>query len=264
VMVARDVLPALVERGGLAATVSRLVRTAGLSESGVAETLAPVVERLDAAGNPTIAFLASRGETRVRVTGKSATREAALALVDPVVQEVVGLLGRGVVGLDDEGPEHAVARLLTERGWTLAIAESVSGGHLGARLVSVPGASRWFRGGLVVYATDTKVTLGGVDRALLEREGPVSTATAIALAQGACDRLGADAGLAVVGVAGPTEQNGRPVGTVDVAAALPGVEPRGRELRLPGRSRAQVQEWAASAALDVLRRLLAEAETKDR
>jgi nicotinamide-nucleotide amidase len=259
VMVARDVLPDLVARGGLAATVSRVVGTTGLTESGVAETLAPLVDRLEPAGNPPVAFLASRGETRVRVTGKSATREAALALVDPVVEEVVALLGTGVAGLDDEGPEHAIARQLLTRGWTLGVAESVTGGHLGARLVAVPGASAWFRGGLLVYATETKVTLAGMDPALLASAGPVSQDTAVALALAARERTAADAGLAVVGVAGPTEQDGRPVGTVCVGVALPGTEPFAREVRLPGRSRTQVQEWAASVALDALRRRLVEA-----
>jgi nicotinamide-nucleotide amidase len=259
VMVARDVLPALVARGGLATTVSRLVRTAGLSESGVAETLAPLVDRLEAAGNPTIAFLASRGETRVRVTGKSASREAALALVDPVVTEVVGLLGRGVAGLDEEGPEYAVARRLQALGWSLATAESVSGGHLGARLVGVPGASAWFRGGVLVYTEESKVTLAGLDPDVLARSGPVSEETAGALAGGVRERLGAEVGLGVVGVAGPTTQGGREVGTVCVGLVLPDGVPRTRELRLPARSRTDLQEWAASAALDIARRRLAEA-----
>lgn len=257
VMVARDVLPELVARGGLAATVSRLVRTAGMAESAVAETLTGVVERLDG-GPVTIAFLASRGETRVRVTGKSTSRGAALALVDPVVEEVAGLLGSGVAGLDEEGPEYAVARALLARGWTLAVAESVTGGHLGARLTGVPGASGWFRGGLLVYTEDAKVELAGVDRELLERVGPVSEEAAAALAQGARARLGAQVGVGVVGVAGPGTQGGRDVGTVCLGFAGPdGV--RTRELRLPARSRAQLQEWAASAALDHLRRRLAEA-----
>lgn len=260
-MVARDVLPALAERGGLAATVSRLVRTAGMSESGVAEELAPLVKQLDAAvdgaGRVTLAFLASRGETRVRVTGKSTSREAALALVDPVVDEIVGLLGPGVAGLDDEGPEYAVGRQLARRGWTLAAAESVTGGHLGARLVGVPGASSWFRGGLVVYTEQAKTILAGVTADLLDRFGPVSSQTAAALASGARDRLGADVGVGVVGVAGPAPQGGRPVGTVCIAVALPGTVPSARELSLPRRSRSELQEWAASAALDELRRRLA-------
>lgn len=271
-MLARDVLPALAERGGLAATVSRLVRTAGMSESGVAEQLAPLVERLEGPSESrdpslngqgdddrvTLAFLASRGETRVRVTGKSTSREAALAVVDPIVDEIVEVLGAGVAGLDDEGPEYAVGRLLAGRGWTLAAAESVTGGHLGARLVGVPGASAWFRGGLVVYTEQAKTILAGVHPDLLARFGPVSTETAAALASGARDRLGADVGVGVVGVAGPATQGGRPVGTVCLAVALPGVLPATRELTLPGRSRSELQEWAASAALDELRRRLAE------
>lgn len=258
VMVARDVLPALVARGGLAATVSRLVRTAGMAESAVAQTLAAVVKRLE--GQPvTLAFLASRGETRVRVTGKSTSREAALALVDPVVEEVAGLLGSGVAGLDEEGPEYAVARVLAQRGWTLAVAESVTGGHLGARIVGVPGASDWFRGGLLVYTDEAKVVLAGVDRELLARVGPVSEETAAALAQGVRVRLGAQVGVGVVGVAGPATQGGRDVGTVCLGLAGPDDDVRTRELRLPARSRTQLQEWAASAALDYLRRRLAEA-----
>ncbi len=258
VIVSRDVLPDLAARGGLAATVSRFVRTAGMAESTVAETLAPVVDGLEATGNPTIAFLASRGETRVRITGKSTSREAALALVDPIVDEVASLLGAGVAGLDEEGPEYAVGRGLLALGWTLAVAESVSGGHLGARLVGVPGASTWFRGGLIVYTAEAKTALAGVHPDLLARYGLVSQETAGALASGARDRLAADVGVGVVGVAGPTTQGGREVGTVCLAVALPGDLPTTREVRLPGRSRSEVQEWSASTALDELRRRLAE------
>lgn len=257
-MVSRDVLPALIERGGLATTISRVVRTGGMGESAVAEALAPLVDRLEAAGNPTIAFLASRGETRVRITGKSTTREAALALVNPIVEEAVERLGPGVVGLDDEGPEFVIARRLTALGWTLGVAESVSGGNLAARLVTVPGASEWFRGGLVVYATHTKVALAGLEPDLLERYGPVSEETAAALAFGARERLGADVGFGVVGVAGPTTQGGHDVGTVCLGLVLPDGVARTREVRLPGRSRSEVQEWAASTALDMIRRRLAE------
>jgi nicotinamide-nucleotide amidase len=256
-MLARDVLPELIERGGLATTVSRVVRTAGMAESAVAEALAGLNDRLEPAGNPTIAFLASRGETRVRVTGKAGSRPAALALVDPVVDEVVDLLGTGVTGVDDEGTEHAVARELLRRGWTLGVAESVTGGGLGARLVRVPGASSWFRGGLITYATETKRILAGVDGNLLRSEGAVNEDVAAALAAAGRERLGADVGLAVVGVAGPDPQDGQPVGTVCVASCLPDGQPRTRMVRLPARARVELQEWAAGAALDHLRRRLA-------
>lgn len=256
VMFDRDVLPDLQRRGGLAATVSRLVRTAGMSESGVAELCGELVDELEEAGNPTIAFLATKGETRVRVTGKAADRQAALALVDPVVERVVEVLGAGVVGVDDEGVEHAVARLLLERGWTLAVGESMTGGGVGARLVRVPGASRWFRGGLITYATEVKATLAGVDPDVLAAEGPVSSPVVAQLAAGARERLGADVGLAVVGVAGPDRQGGQDVGTVWLGHAAPDGTTDTRLVRLPARDRHDLQDFAVSSALDFLRRRL--------
>ncbi|MPZ73075.1 MAG: competence/damage-inducible protein A [Nitriliruptorales bacterium] len=255
-MFERDVLPALRTAAGTATTVSRMVRTAGMAESAVGEVCAPLVERLAAAGNPTLAFLASRGETRVRLTAKAATRQEALALLEPLVAEVVGLLGVNVAGVDDEGVEWAIARQLTDLGLLLGVAESVTGGGVSARLVSVPGASSWLRGSLVTYSTDVKSSLAGVDPALLDEAGPVSEETAAALARGARERLGADVGLAVVGVAGPTTQSRRPVGFTCVGAALPDGSVTTAARRLPARGRTDVQEFAASMALDFLRRVL--------
>jgi nicotinamide-nucleotide amidase len=254
-MVADEVVPALRERAGASTVISRWVRTAGMSESAVAELAGDLVDRLEAAGNPTIAFLASKGETRVRVSAKAATRDDALALAAPVVDELVAVLGAGVAGVDDEGAEHAVARLLGARGWTVGVAESVTGGAVGARLVRVPGASTWFLGGLVTYATAAKSRIAGVDADALG--GPVSADVAIALAGEARERLGADVGLAVVGVAGPDPQGGREVGTVIVASVLPDGDARTAERLLPAHGRAEVQEWAAAMAVDHLRRRLA-------
>lgn len=258
VMIERDVVPDLVERGGLATTVSRVVRTAGMSESGVAELCGDLVERLDREDSPTIAFLASRGETRVRVTAKAASREAARALTDPVVEEIVDRLGAGVVGLDDEGIEHAIARQLRRTAWTLAVAESVTGGGVQARLVTVPGASDWFLGGIVAYTEVAKTGVACVNGDLLARHGPVSEPVAAALAAGARDRLGADVGLGVVGVAGPATQGVRDVGTVCVGVVVPDAPPCTRTVVLPSRSRTELQEWAASVALEGLRRRLGE------
>lgn len=270
-MVERDVLPETRERTGLRVGLTRVVRTAGMGESTVAQRAQPVIERLaDAAGdqppNPMVAFLASRGETTVRVTGRAQTREEAGTLVDPVVDELVSRLGAGVAGVDDEGVEEAVARQLAALGWTLAVGESVSGGGLGARLVRVPGASRWFRGGIVAYASEVKADLGGVDESLLSDAGPASEAVAGAFAGGVRGRLHADCGLAVTGVAGPDPQGGEPVGTVCLGVVVPSgasgdtATTDTRTVRLPGRDRVQIQEWAASVALDALRRRLAELE----
>jgi nicotinamide-nucleotide amidase len=264
IMFARSVAGDLVARAGLAVTVSRLVRTSGMSESAVAEAAADLVGRLDrlvpveGRSGPTIAFLATKGETRVRVTAKATSRDEALALVGPVVEELRGLLGTAVSGIDDEGAEHAIARLLVRHCWTLAVAESVSGGHLASRLVRVPGASSWFSGGLVTYTAEAKTGLAGVAPETIERHSPVSEEVAAALASGARERLGADVGVGVVGVAGPASQGGRPVGTLCIAVALPGEAPSARTLTLPGRGREELQEWAATVALDQLRRRLAE------
>ena len=257
VMVARDVVPALRAQAGTATTISRVVRTSGMAESAVGKACAAIVARLEAVGNPTLAFLASRGETRVRLTAKAASREEALALLDPLVAEVVEVLGAGVVGIDDEGVEWTIARQLRALGLTVGLGESVTGGHVAARLVAVPGASEWLRGSLVTYATEVKSTVAGVDAGVVAENGPVSEATAAALASGARERLGADVGLAVVGVAGPATQGGQPVGLTCVAVALPDGAVRTAVRRLPARARTELQEFAASMALDFLRRQLA-------
>jgi nicotinamide-nucleotide amidase len=145
--------------------------------------------------------------------------------------------------------------LLRGRGETLATAESLTGGLLAAMIVDVPGASRVFRGGLVVYATDLKATLAGVPAALLAERGPVDADVAAALAAGARERCGSDWGLATTGVAGPDPQDGHRVGTVFVAAAGPVA--RVQALTLAG-SRAEIRLAAAVAALDLLARVLNE------
>jgi nicotinamide-nucleotide amidase len=143
-----------------------------------------------------------------------------------------------------------VHRLLAERGETVAVAESLTGGLLGAALTATPGASATFRGGLIVYATDLKETLGGVPGPLLAAEGPVSAHVAAALAAGARDRLGATYGLGVTGVAGPEPQNGQPVGTVHLAVAGP-AEGEVRSLRCKG-DREQIRAATVVAALSLL------------
>jgi nicotinamide-nucleotide amidase len=149
-----------------------------------------------------------------------------------------------------------VVRRLAERGQTLAVAESLTGGLLAATVVDVPGASAVFRGGLVVYATDLKASLAGVPRSLLAERGPVDPQVALALAAGARDRCAADWGLGTTGVAGPDPQDGVAVGTVYVACAGPDGAAQVRTLRLAG-DRAAVRRDSVTAALDLLGRLVA-------
>jgi nicotinamide-nucleotide amidase len=203
----------------------------------------------------TIAFLASGIEgIKVRLTVRApdgAAAAAALDVEEAAVRSVIAeRLGDIVFGVDDESMERAVASVLTARGLSLAVAESLTGGLVAARLVDVPGASGWFRGGVVAYDSAVKHSLLGVP------EGPVvSREAAAAMAEGVRRVLGADVGLGITGVAGPTEQEGRPPGTVYVGLALPGAEPLTRELRLPG-DRPRVRQYSTISALDLLRREL--------
>jgi nicotinamide-nucleotide amidase len=148
------------------------------------------------------------------------------------------------------GTAAEVVGLLADRGETLAVAESLTGGLLAATIVDVPGASVAFRGGLVVYATELKATLAGVPAELLAARGPVDPEVAAALAAGARDRCGATWGLATTGVAGPEPQGGVAVGTVHVAVAGP-AGATVRSLALPG-DRPAIRSGAVSAALELL------------
>ena len=247
-MLARAIIPDLRERSGeTAVIVSRTLRTWGESESGLAETLAPLIERLDEAGNPTLAFLASGIEgLKVRLTAKAESEAAAYAMLATEEQEVRGILGSLVFGVDDETMESAVLDLLRGQARSLALAESVTGGLVAARLTSVPGASDVLRGSVVSYATEVKQDVLGVP------VGPVvSEEAAIAMAEGACRVLDADVGIALTGVAGPTEQDGHPVGTLFVGLCIDG-DCEAAHLRLPG-DRDQMRQFAVISSLNLLR-----------
>ena len=242
------VLPDLRARSGDTAVImSRTLRTWGESESGLAERLADRIAHLDTVGTATLAFLASGVEgLKVRITVKAPDSATALALLAGEEAELRGLLGDLVFGVDDETMEHAVAVLLDGHGFTLGLAESVTGGMMGARMTNVSGASGFFRGSIVSYDSEVKFDLLDVP------EGPVVCAEAAeAMAVGARRVLGASVGLSVTGVAGPAEQDGQPVGTVFVGVAL-GESVESVSLRLPG-DRQRIREFATISALNLLR-----------
>lgn len=250
-MIQRSVLPDLRRRqGDDAVIVSRVLRTWGESESGLNERLDGVIAELERPDTPTLAFLASGWEgLKVRLTAKGATREeceAQLAAWEAVLRERIGEI---VFGVDDETMESVVLDLCRARGLTLATAESVTGGLVGARLTGVAGSSAVFRGSIVSYATDVKRTLLGVG------EGPVvSESAARQMAHGVRDRLGADVGLSLTGVAGPDEQEGQPVGTLFFGMVGPGFDDVAHA-RLGG-LRDQMRQFSVITALDGLRRRL--------
>jgi nicotinamide-nucleotide amidase len=250
-MVIGTVIPDLQDRAGERAVIrSRVLRTWGQSESGLAEVLAPRIGELDQSGHCTLAFLASGVEgLKVRATAKAATAEEADAILATEVELLEELLGDLVFSTDDEPMEVVVLRLLRQQGLTLATAESVTGGLIAARLTSVPGASEVFRGGIVSYASDVKFDVLGVP------QGPVvSDEAAIAMAEGARRVLGADVAVAVTGVAGPDRQEGVPVGTVFFGLSLGG-ESQSMMIRLPG-DRERIRLFATISVLDLLRRRL--------
>jgi competence/damage-inducible protein CinA-like protein len=256
-MLHASVLPDLAGRaGGSSSIVSRIVRVAGMTESGVAESLGPTWERLGR-GGATIAFLAGGGEVRVRLTAKAPSEGAADARLDEVEAEVRRALGPAIVGGGDDTLELVVGRLLADRRWTLATAESVTGGLIAARITDVPGASTTFRGGVVAYATDAKPATLGVEEDLIEKHGVVSGPVGRAMARGARTALDADVGLATTGVAGPTELDGVPVGTVVVGVSGP-LGDADRQVRLPG-ERYTIRRLATTTALNLLRLYLIEA-----
>ena len=251
-MLERVVLPDLAARaGGGRAIVSRTLRTAGIGESLLAERLTPL---WDSVSDVTMAYLASAGEVRVRLTAVGETREEALASIAPVEAAVRTELGDAVYGMDEETLEAAVGRLLRSDGRTLACAESLTGGLVGGRVTNVAGASDYYRGGVVAYATEAKVAVLGVDGDLLREHGPVSEPVAAAMAEGVRRLFGATVGLATTGVAGPAEQGERPVGTVCLGVA----DENGtvtEVLTAPG-DRALIRAWATTGALDLVRRHL--------
>jgi nicotinamide-nucleotide amidase len=255
-MIQRAVIPDLIAQAGEPATIhSRTLRTWGLSESGVAELLADRLTALDAEANgPTIAFLASGIEgIKVRITAKAATGAEADAMLAKEEQAVRELLGTAVFGADEVGMEGAVGELLLAAGLTLGLAESLTGGLVGSRVSSVPGASEWFRGSIVAYASDVKRKLLGVT------DGPVvSEVAAREMAAGAAAALNADVGLALTGVAGPTEQEGQPVGTVWVGLAIDGTSHAQQLPMFGGADRDQIRQMSTISALDFLRRRLLE------
>ena len=245
-MVNTYVLPDLLERSGeRAVIVSRSLKTWGTSESGLAEMIA---ERVDQQTNPTIAFLARGIEgIYVRMTAKAPTEDEARVLLDAEDVELRKVLGGLVFAVDDDTMESEVLRLCEERGWSLGVAESLTGGFIGARLTNVPGASRTFRGSIASYATEVKRSVLGVTA-----EKVVSEEAVKQMAVGAQRVLGADVAIAVTGVAGPDEQDGQPVGTVWYGIAVPGHEPEAITARLPF-DRERIRQFSTITLLNTLR-----------
>jgi nicotinamide-nucleotide amidase len=247
----------LPELGGRPAAV-RVLRTATVWESLIADRLGPV----EALPGVRLAYYPSPGEVAVRIEAADRDR---LADAEAAARE---LLGSAVYGADDATLDRVVHRLLADRGATVAVAESLTGGLLGAELTGMPGSSATFKGGVVAYATPLKHSLLGVPADLLATHGAVHPDVAAAMATGVRERLEATYGLAATGVAGPEPQDGRPVGTVHLAVTGSGGRATVRSVRLPvpedgGRARAPIRRMSVVHALDLLRRFLLNLDPED-
>ena len=236
--------------------ISRNVHIMGLGESTVESILHDLMVSSE---NPTVAPYCKSGEVRLRVTARAKDEAEAASMCDGTVELIREnpAIKPYVYGIDCDNVETALVRLLTERGLTLATAESCTGGMIGQRVTAVSGASAVYLGGFVTYRNEIKISQLGVDPATIAAHTEVSAETAAEMAAGARARLGADIGIATTGYAGPTggtEEN--PVGTVFVAVATE-TETRVHRLFYPRKSRDYVREAAASRVMmEVIRSVM--------
>ena len=245
------------QASGLAEGVfaSRMLHFWGVGESNLAEQMADLLEGT----NPTVAPYAGSGEVKLRITARAATAAAAEQLLEPVEAEIRARTGALCFGVDEASLASVLLEQLRRRGQTLAVAESCTGGGLGAALAAVPGASDVLLGGVIAYANSVKQGLLGVPAALLEAHGAVSDPVARAMAEGARRATGADWALAITGVAGPGGGSAeKPVGLVHIAVAGPaGCSSEGVRFGA-SRGRSWIQTLAAGEALNRLRLALLE------
>ena len=239
-----DLLPRIASWSGKESVlVSRVLRTWGRSESDIAETLDDLYQETT---NPSIAFLASGGEIKVRITAKADGRDQASGLIEPYEEKIRQRLGSTVFGSDDETIERVLMNLLEEAGYTIGTAESMTGGMVSAALTSLPGSSSVVRGGLVAYALDLKKSLLGVD----DLSTVVNLETAEQMAVGARELLNVDVAVSVTGSAGP-EALEKPPGTMVIGVSTPD-HTQAREMRMVG-DRERIRAYAVTNALQLTR-----------
>jgi nicotinamide-nucleotide amidase len=233
---------------------SRTLKFWGIGESNLAEQ----VHHLFDAENPTVAPYASQGTVKLRVSARAATEAAAIALINPIAEEILKIAGEHHYGDNEDTLASVVGDLLRHQGQTLAVAESCTGGGLGQMLTTVSGSSEYFLGGIISYDNSVKIGLLGVHPADLERAGAVSDPVACQMASGVRARLGTDWGIGITGIAGPGGGTAeKPVGLVYIGLAGPdGTVASHRYLFGDLRGRDWVRHLSCCTALDLLRRSL--------
>lgn len=217
-LMTNHILPMLAKRLGTEAIVHRTILTFGIGESFLADRISAWEDALP--GHIHLAYLPEAGKVRLRLSAYGSDRDTLCRDIDSLVERLKLLIGDNIYGYDDDTIQSVVGDLLRARGATLAAAESCTGGLVANTVVSVAGASDYFRGGIVAYDNAIKVALLGVDPETLVQYGAVSEPTAVAMARGALSQLGADYAIATTGISGPdggTDE--KPRGTVFIAVA---------------------------------------------
>ncbi|MGB3312416.1 MAG: competence/damage-inducible protein A [Nodosilinea sp.] len=248
-------VPYLHAQGWVTTTiVSRMLRFWGVSESALAEQVAPYLSQ----GNPTVAPYASKGEAKLRISAMADSTAAAMAQIEPVEAAIRALMSDNCYGADDDTLASVVGQLLLQRQQTVAVAESCTGGGLGHLLTDVAGSSAYFYGGVIAYENCVKVNLLKVDSAVLDEQGAVSAIVAEQMALGAKALLHTDWALSITGIAGPDGGSlEKPVGLVYIGLATPSGEVVSYRHEFSGyRGRDWVRQLSALSALDALRRNL--------
>jgi nicotinamide-nucleotide amidase len=233
---------------------SRMLKFWGIGESALAAKVAPFLE----SSNPTVAPYAQQGVVKLRVSAKAASETEARAIIDPVARQLQEIAGEDYFGADEETLASVVGQLLRDRGQTLSVAESCTGGGLGALLTETPGSSDFFAGGAIAYSNAVKMSLLGVGRDVLLQLGAVSEPVAKQMALGAKQQFRTDWSLSITGIAGPGGGSAhKPVGLVYIGLAAPDESVDIFEYRFgPERDRATIRSLSANHALDRLRRQL--------
>ena len=249
-MFEESVLPRLAVRAGEMVIRRRTLSIFGLTESAVDELAAPIYKQY---ANPETTILLNQAQIELHLTARARRPEDAERLLDELATPLEGVLGNHVFSRCGEPLEQVVADLLRLNRYTVATAESCTGGLLAGRLTEVPGSSHYFREGVVAYANEAKTELLGVAAGLLEAHGAVSAEVAEAMAEGVRRRAGTTFGVGITGVAGPDGgSEAKPVGTVYVALA-DAAQSAARKFLFPG-DRQFIRQLSVQAALDMIRR----------
>ncbi|MGI8554434.1 MAG: competence/damage-inducible protein A [Dehalococcoidia bacterium] len=252
-----EVEPELRRRSTGVVLVSRTIKTVGIGEGQVDEMVSDLIKT----SNPSTGVYARADGIHLRVTAKAASQEEGLGLIEPIEHEMLRRLGSAVWGMDDDTMEGSIIRMLAQRGLRLGTMESCTGGLLASTLTDAPGASKVFPGGIVTYMTEIKEQFG-VDPQIIAQHGVVSMETAIAMAQAVRQRLQTDIGVGITGVAGPTSQDGRPVGEVHIGLH-DGNAPQSMTYTFP-QNREAIKRRAVTNSLLLIRRALLSADAAPR